>query len=115
MDIWTASEETYKNGYAKGYEDGKVEYESLEKKIKELEKSNRNWRRKVQRLRNRKTTTNADRIRSMTDEELATYLIRLTEVVKTCDVCEPTYRENGDCDCHCENGVLRWLKMERED
>lgn len=62
-----------------------------------------------------KPKTNADRIRSMTDEELAMYLIQLTEVVKTCDVCEPTYRENGDCDCHCENGVLRWLKMERED
>ena len=59
--------------------------------------------------------TNADRIRSMTDKELTTYLIQLTEVVKTCEVCEPTYRENGDCDCHCESGVLRWLKMKRKD
>ena len=58
------------------------------------------------------TKTNADRIRSMSDEELATYIIKLTEVIRTCDVCEPTYRENGECDCHCENGVLRWLRME---
>ena len=52
MDMYTATEEAYKNGYAKGYEDGKKDYEKLEKKVKELEKSNRNWRRKVQRLRN---------------------------------------------------------------
>ena len=61
-----------------------------------------------------KPITNADRIRSMTDEELADYLIKLTEVVPTCEVCEPTYRETGDCDCQCETGVLRWLKMEIE-
>ena len=56
--------------------------------------------------------TNADRIRSMTDEELATYLIRLTEVIPTCEVCEPAYRETGDCNCQCEVGVLNWLKTE---
>lgn len=58
--------------------------------------------------------TNADKIRNMTDEELSTYLIKLTEVSHTCDICEPIYRENGDCNCHCEDGVLRWLKMEEE-
>ena len=52
MDIWTATEEAYKNGYAKGYEACKAKCEELEKKVKALEKSNRNWRRKVQRLRN---------------------------------------------------------------
>ena len=52
MDIWIAAEEAYKNGYARGYEDCKAECAKLEKKVKQLEKSNRNWRRKVQRLRN---------------------------------------------------------------
>lgn len=61
-----------------------------------------------------KPRTNADMIRSMTDEELATYLIQLTEVIRTCDVCEPTYRDSGDCDCQCETGVLSWLKMKIE-
>lgn len=59
-----------------------------------------------------KSITNADRIRSMTDEELAKYLIKLTEVIHTCDLCKPLYKENKSCDCHCEAGVLRWLKME---
>ena len=58
--------------------------------------------------------TNEDKIRKMKDKELATYLVILTEVGHTCDICEPTYRENGCCDCHCEKGVLRWLKTEEE-
>ena len=52
MDKYTIAEEAYKNGYAKGYEIGMARCEKLQKKIKELEKSNRNWCRKVQRLRN---------------------------------------------------------------
>ena len=52
MDAYTATEIAYKNGYEKGYEDGKTECEGLKRKIKALEKSNRNYRRKVQRLRN---------------------------------------------------------------
>lgn len=48
MDVYSACEEAYKKGYA----DGVALKEALEKKVKELEKSNRNWRRKVQRLRN---------------------------------------------------------------
>ena len=59
-------------------------------------------------------TTNADRIRCMTDEELADYLIKLTEIIRTCDICEPIYRENGECNCQCETGVLNWLNMEIE-
>lgn len=52
MDIWAASEEAYKRGYAKCYADYMPRIQKLEKKVKTLEKSNRNWRRKVQRLRN---------------------------------------------------------------
>ena len=68
--------------------------------------------RKMKKQTMNKVVTNADRIRSMTDEELATYLIRLTEVIHTCEVCEPAYRETGDCNCQCEVGVLNWLKTE---
>lgn len=57
MYVHDATEMAYKHGYEKGYEKGyedcKAEYEALEKKVKELEKSNRNWRRKTQRLRNK--------------------------------------------------------------
>ena len=53
MQVYTATEQAYKNGYTKGYEDGLAKCEELKKKIKALEKSNRNWRRKVQRLRNK--------------------------------------------------------------
>lgn len=56
--------------------------------------------------------TNADRIRHMTDEELADYLIKLTEIIRTCDICEPTFLENGSCNCECEIGVLKWLQTE---
>jgi len=58
MDMYTATEQAYKNGYAKGYECGRAEYEKLEKKVKALEKSNRNWRRKVQKLRNNSKKNN---------------------------------------------------------
>lgn len=51
MQVYTTTERAYKNGYEKGYEDGTARCKELEKKMKALEKSNRNWRRKVQRLR----------------------------------------------------------------
>lgn len=54
----------------------------------------------------RKTTTNADRIRAMTDEELCKFLGEY----KFCDICEEwcdscTY--NGDCD----KRLLEWLQQ----
>ena len=56
--------------------------------------------------------TNADKIRNMADEELADYLIKLTEIIRTCDICGSLYIEGDDCncDCDCKAGVLRWLK-----
>ena len=54
MDAWMTEEEAYKKGYAKCFEDCMPRIQKLEKKINQLEKSNRNWRRKVQRLRNSK-------------------------------------------------------------
>ena len=70
--------------------------------------------RKMKKQTNNQRATNADRIRSMTDEELTDYLIKLTEIIRTCDICGLPYIENGDCSCNCDckAGVLKWLKSE---
>ena len=55
------------------------------------------------------TTTNADRIRSMTDEELA-------EWISTKDTCGQCAYEL-ECVCMkvpCTNGILKWLQSEAE-
>lgn len=50
--------------------------------------------------------TNGDRIRQMTDEDLADWL---TDGHDICDMCQ-----FGTCrpDYECEKGVLEWLKQE---
>lgn len=56
-------------------------------------------------------TTNADRIRSMTDEELAEFFEKL-EVV--CDMCA---FKVGCCNIvsgNCKSGLLKWLQSEVE-
>lgn len=56
--------------------------------------------------------TNADRIRSMTDEELADYIYGVSEGTKPCVLCD------GDCDfCEeteeeCKGKIKNWLKQE---
>ena len=50
--------------------------------------------------------TNGDRIRQMTDEELAD---KLTD---KCAVCAYRYSECEKEFCLCEKGVLKWLKQE---
>ena len=57
------------------------------------------------------STTNADRIRSMTDEELAEFFEKL-EVV--CDMCA---FKVGCCNIvsgNCKSGLLKWLQSEVE-
>lgn len=50
-----------------------------------------------------KPKTNADRIRNMTDEELAEWLNGFSECLIP----------NGDClDKYCDNCVMKWLKSE---
>ena len=51
-----------------------------------------------------KTLTNADRIRSMTDEELANCI--------TDDLCDRVCHSPLSCDGNCEIQVLDWLKQE---
>lgn len=51
--------------------------------------------------------TNADRIRSMTDEELANCI--------TDDLCDRVCHSPLSCDGNCEIQVLAWLKHEASD
>ena len=52
--------------------------------------------------------TNADRIRNMTDEELAEMLFR-----DRCDMC--AYGCACRLDDSCKEGVLEWLRKEADD
>lgn len=51
-----------------------------------------------------KTMTNADRIRSMSDKELAEFLMKPTRII-------PKY-ECEDCENDCTECVLEWLREE---
>jgi hypothetical protein len=53
--------------------------------------------------------TNADRIRGMTDEQLADFI----ESIIDCWYC-PTYQECTDVKS-CDNALLAWLKMEHKE
>jgi hypothetical protein len=60
--------------------------------------------------------TNADRLRSMTDEELATFLVQ----TMTCTACRDMH--GGECpkpkdykEKKCSDMILDWLKEEAED
>lgn len=58
-----------------------------------------------------KKKTNADRIRSMTDEELADFLLS-DDYYIDCTTCKEPENEYGICIGKCENELLRWLKSE---
>ena len=58
----------------------------------------------------RKKQTNADRISSMSDEELAEFL----EKNGMCELCEHRNKEN--CfEENCKKGFLKWLQSEAEE
>lgn len=57
----------------------------------------------------RKVSTNADKIRSMSDEELAEWI----NSKDTCEQC--AYTPGGLCmRKSCTNGILKWLQSEAE-
>lgn len=62
-----------------------------------------------------KVFTNADRIRSMSDEELMQFLFNEVSNNMICSFCVPTMRTKCKCDGHCKNGILEWLKQPAED
>ena len=55
--------------------------------------------------------TNADRIRSMTDEELAELLDEANCIIE-CSKCDEPTSEWGSCIGDCKKPLLRWLKSE---
>lgn len=55
--------------------------------------------------------TNADRIRQMTDEEIAD-MLNIYEVGETCQYCA---NRGSMCNASCYHGILKWLKQEAED
>lgn len=60
----------------------------------------------------KKTMTNADRIRAMSDEELARFLADVsTSQTSRCDYC--TYAKR--CTGKCIDGVKDWLKQPAEE
>ena len=59
--------------------------------------------------------TNADRIRNMTDEQLAEMFSSDTYAFN-CDVCKFYSYEHCERECkECKNGALEWLKLEVND
>ena len=61
-----------------------------------------------------KPETNADRIRNMTDEELAEFWENKCDKVIDCKFCEEPINEYGSCTGQCRNEFLRWLQKEVE-
>lgn len=58
--------------------------------------------------------TNADRIRNMTDEELAEFLLNFWSKT-VCDYCTK-FIEDRPCNHECEKGFFEWLQAEvKED
>ena len=59
--------------------------------------------------------TNADRIRAMSDEEFAAWLMRLHTICECCSAkeeCDTVDMENDEV---CRRGVLEWLKHPAKD
>ena len=54
--------------------------------------------------------TNADRIRQMTDEELAEFLDK--DASYTCRICTRRDAKDSCCDYVCKECVTKWLKQE---
>ena len=56
--------------------------------------------------------SNADIIRSMSDEELAEFLLSWVDCHNERHLCCPTERRNfGKCDGRCVNGRINWLRQ----
>ena len=59
-----------------------------------------------------KPMSNADRIRNMTDEELAEFLSKTVDDIVSCDGCDEPINEYGSCSGNCKNPYLKWLQAE---
>ena len=59
-----------------------------------------------------KAKTNADRIRSMTDQELAVFLSM--DLKQPCDYCQLTDSEGACTETLCEDAMMKWLRHPAE-
>ena len=66
-----------------------------------------NWKNIMSKFEPKYKQTNADRIRQMSDEELAEWIFEHTD----CIACP----QNKDCDDLCAEHWLEWLKKEVDD
>lgn len=56
--------------------------------------------------------TNADRIRAMSDEELAVFLSR--DLKEPCDYCQLAVFEGACTETLCEDAMMKWLQQPAE-
>ena len=59
-----------------------------------------------------KKATNADRIRSMTDQELAVFLSR--DLKQPCDYCQLVISDGACTETLCEDAMVKWLQQQAE-
>ena len=60
----------------------------------------------------RKKQTNADRIRAMSDEELAVFLSR--DLKEPCDYCQLAVFEGACTEKLCDDAMMKWLQQPAE-
>lgn len=94
----------YENGYMKAIRDCKQAFNHIVDSNKMIDQFREDTK---------KVVTNADRIRNMTDEELAELLAESNTLIK-CKECSEPMNEWGSCIGNCENAYLKWLKNEVE-
>ena len=89
---------------------GVIMYNSMKLKMTEKVESKCPYK-----LFKRKTIkTNADRIRAMSDEELAKYLFDVEQGNFTIDCCDDRFCDTQNC-CHdCTDAAIKWLKQPAE-
>ena len=60
----------------------------------------------------RKQMTNADRIRSMSDDELAVFLS--SDLKEPCDYCQLAVFEGACTETLCDDAMMNWLRQPEE-
>ena len=58
-----------------------------------------------------KPMTNADRIRAMSDEELAKYLFDVKQGNFTIDCCDDRFCDTQNCRHDCAKAAIKWLQQ----
>ena len=111
MKNYEATEAAYKNGYKKGYEDAIAFARNELKPIKKLIDECFQMSKALVGDKLSATKTNADRMRAMSDEELADSFTNKC----LCDFIP--YHTQDHCESYssCKGCILEWLKQPAED